>query len=162
METTKSDVYGISGMFIEGHTRGKAQFFGGFFATRPAGDTTEISGGLVDIYGTSDIEGQLHDAELQFMKLYRRRNDSIEYRFKKKDNGLWVGEYAGSSAIGKGYAVAKTHLDWPQVNMILPEPFNPERWAKSMLEQMVEEGSLKIVKDKTTGEECVKLGKRPQ
>jgi len=39
--------------------------------------------------------------------------------------------------------------------MIIPRPFNPEGWAKDLLEQMVDEGMLEIKRDEETGEEVV-------
>ena len=39
--------------------------------------------------------------------------------------------------------------------MIVPRPFDPEGWAKDLLEQMVDEGMLEVVKDEKTGEEVV-------
>lgn len=113
-----------------------------------------FSGSLVDCYGMSDIDGEISPHEFIFDKKYRH-GAQIKYEFKKNDKGIWVGEYSAGGGIGKGYATAQTNLDWRGVEFIYPEPVNPEEWAKNLLEQMVDNGMLEIVKDNKTGEEVV-------
>lgn len=162
MRTEKSDVYSISGLFIEGHTPHQAKFFGGFFSVRT--DSNEpresfldmpFTGHLVDCYGKSKIYGEIGSQRFRFDKQYESSESLIEYHFKKNAQGIWVGEYFGEGRIGKGYATVKTNLDWKGVDMIVPRPFDPEGWAKDLLEQMVDNGMLEIVKDDKTGEELV-------
>ena len=158
MGTEKSDVYSISGMFAE---QGQAKFFGGFFSVRTSPDEPRqsvlampFSGLLVDCYGRSKIDGELSSQELGFDKIYFHGTE-IRYNFRRNDKGIWLGEYSIKNSTKKGRACAKTNLDWMDFNMVVPEHFDPEGWTKALLEQMVDEGRLEIVRDEQTGEEVV-------
>ena len=162
MITEKSDVYSISGLFVERHSLSQAKFFGGFFSVRTNVNEQRqnvlampFNGSLVDCYGMSEIVGEISPAELRFNKRYTRNEDQIQYHFRKNENGVWVGEYSANERIGTGYTVAKINLDWKGVDMIVPRHFDPEGWTKDLLEQMVNNGMLEIVKDGKTGEEVV-------
>lgn len=113
-----------------------------------------FNGCLVDCYGNSEINGEISPHELDFKKFYRHNGNQIQYHFEKK-SGIWIGKYSARKDIGNGYASAKINLDWHGVDMIIPKPFDPEGWAKSLVEQMVDEGMLEVKIDEETGEEMV-------
>ena len=162
MNTEKSDVYSMSGLFVEKHSPHQAKYFGGFFSVRKNPNEPRrnilampFNGSLVDCYGHSEIVGEISSVEMRFNKTYLNNGKIIQYQFKKNEKEIWVGEYSADELIGNGFAKAKTNLDWAGVNMIVPRRYDPEGWAKDLLEDMVERRMLKIIKDEETGEEFV-------
>ena len=136
----------MSGLFVERHSPHQAKYFGGFFSVRPDQNESRqnslimsLNGLLVDCYGMSEIVGEINPVELVFNKRYKNNGNLIQYNFKKNEHDIWAGEYLANEKIGLGYALAKTNLDWKGVDMAVPRPFDPEGWAKDLLEQMVEE-----------------------
>lgn len=170
MRTEKSDVYSMTGIFVENHTPNLARYFGGFFSVRTYPNEPRrnifampFNGSLADIYGMSDISGEINPGrgELEFDKKYIRRDDTIKYAFKRNENGIWVGEYCIGSAVREhpdaadGKAFVKINLDWEGVDMLLPEFTDPETWAKGLVQQMVNDGRIRCVRDEGTGEEVI-------
>ena len=112
-----------------------------------------LSGLLVDCFGISTITGEISSIDLKFCKKYHGTGNLIEYCFKINKNGIWIGKYSADKQIGTGYAEAKINLDWQDVDMIVPKPFDPENLAKSLLEKMVDRGVLVPTNAEETGEE---------
>lgn len=82
-------------------------YFSGYINTETV-DTDDDDGGLPgameDQFGPSDLFDIIAtDTEFGFKKLYDRRPDMIEYRFRKLPDGSWVGHYEGV-AVGRGVA----------------------------------------------------------
>ena len=162
MNHEKSNVYSISGFFVEGHSPNQARYFGGFFSVRtnpnePGNNflAMPFNGSLVDCYGMSGIEGEISFYELIFKKFHGQNGNLIQYCFERDKDRIWIGRYSAREGIGNGYASAKINLDWQGVDMIVSRSFDPEGWAKDLLEQMVDKGMLEIKRDEKTGEEVV-------
>ena len=104
-----SDMYGITGFFAGGPTSGNKTPFGGLFFREQTGD---IYGGLVDKEDVSRIWGTFVDEGLHFVKQYLSgRKIQVNYGFKKRKGGLWVGEWT-SQQTGRGRAVCWVNLDY--------------------------------------------------
>ena len=91
----ENNEYGIAGWFIQGPYIGQI-FFGGHFEKGYEDCSVDeflpnaIDGVLIDNFGSSSIEGEMHEDFFYFIKKYSRYEDTpIKYRYKK-ENGVWV------------------------------------------------------------------------
>ncbi len=160
MNTEKSDVHSITGLFVEKHSPRQAKYFGGFLALRLDEKSQEsiipFNGFLVDIYGSSKIYGMIGDKNLHFSKEYDLTGNYINYTFEKNKDGIWVGRYNTlEKSIGEGLAFAKTNLNWQGLSMRVPTP-GSDGWAHDLIDDMINEGMLEIIHDKNTGQEFIK------
>ncbi len=151
MANERGDIYSITGTFVQDRNPRQTYFFGGFFYlandSNMQGRNLPLSlvGGIVDIYGHSNINGLMGESSLSFSKRYPN-GKLFQYKFNRTENGIWVGDYSlVSKPTVKGKAVAKTNLDWKGIEMTPPEGRDPEGWSKDLLEQMINEGMLELV-----------------
>ena len=62
-----------------------------------------LTGNVNDHYGDAVLSGiELTDNSLRFIKMYEKRDDPINFNFKRR-GGWWVGEWEGS-IVGRGLA----------------------------------------------------------
>jgi len=149
-EKEKSDVYSITGFFT---ANGKEKCFGGFlFARKDHPEQREnplvlpFKGLLCDCYGLSDIEGGISPDNLKFSKSYRDRRSeekSIKYSLKRNPSGIWVGQYLPEDEeMFPGHVIAKTHLDWEDVDLALPSDFYSSLMPEELVKEMLEGGGV--------------------
>ncbi len=99
-------LYGIAG-WLSQLPDVECAAFGGYFRYDVL-DRVLVDGQLIDLWGSSSIEGTMTENELRFTKMYEHRSDPISYRFRMQ-NGIWVGEYNGPET-GRGRAQCKTFV----------------------------------------------------
>ena len=89
--------YFIQGVFFQeqGHPAQILQtMFSGMFGTLD--ELEDHEGEMIDFYGESYMSYiNLTPDTLTFVKVYRKRTDSIYYRFTKQSDDTWQGEYKG-------------------------------------------------------------------
>jgi hypothetical protein len=96
-------LYGIAGWYLD-NVGGRdsdlhAVSFGGYFKYEPATGNLGC-GQIIDMWGTSTIEGKMDAENLEFTKIYDNHKNisgiwgdiGFKYQFKKI-NGIWAGEY---------------------------------------------------------------------
>jgi hypothetical protein len=108
---------------------------------------------LIDCYGRSIIEGEISPRQLLFNKIYQDSGNEIFYQYYKNEMGVWIGEYSSNERIGRGHSQAKTNLDWQDLEMIVPEPFDPEEYSRDLIDRMVDDGRLRIFGNNENGED---------
>ena len=106
-------LYSISGWFTDTTLRlePSAVAFGGYFRYDPQ-DNVLTDGQLIDIWGSSTIEGRMIERVLMFYKKYDQSQLPIGYVFNKEGD-LWVGEYSHPMLKGNYPAKALTTLIEP-------------------------------------------------
>ena len=102
-----SHLYGITGWISQPANEVECAAFGGYFRY-DVKDELVVDGQLIDMWGSSSIEGEMTDDRLEFSKKYDQRKDVVNYRFKKQ-GGIWIGEYSGVGT-EKGPAQCTTFL----------------------------------------------------
>ena len=110
IEKRESHLYNLTGLISHSPSGMSCVAFGGYF--RYDVESKKICDGqLVDLWGESEILnfGFMDDSVLEFCKKYIRRNDIINYKYKKNEKGVWEGEYFGE-ATGKGITQCITSL----------------------------------------------------
>jgi hypothetical protein len=102
--------------------------FSGIFGPEHEGSETS-AGRMTDHYGESTLRGILYEGGvLNFVKLYDRRTDHINYQFKKCADGTWRGNFAGkATGTGQAHCVLTTVPE----NFLLPEVARPEKRRRS-------------------------------
>ncbi len=144
-------LYSISGLFFERVPRGIVPF-GGSFMRENEDVESSIEGGLLDYYGNSDINGKISDSELEFRKRYENKGYEILYEFRfDKEKDCWLGEYSIGGFVGR--AVCKIHEDFRGLQ---PAFHTLESVAKDIIDMMVEDDYLEIIKDPETGEDLIR------
>ena len=92
--------------------------FSGIFGPEHEGSET-LAGRMTDRYGESTLRGILHEGDtFNFVKLYDRRTDHIDYRFKKDADGIWRGTFSGQAT---GAGQANCVLTTVPENFLLPK-----------------------------------------
>lgn len=104
--------------------------FSGVFGPEHEGSEI-LAGRMTDHYGESTLRGILYEGDVfNFVKLYDRRPDHIDYCFKKCADGTWCGTFAGK-ATGKGQA--NCVLTTVPENFLLPEVRQQKKRRRSEL-----------------------------
>lgn len=113
VEQKKINLHGIVGTFdsptdLSPQTR---VAFGGYFKEDPEAGT--VYGELIDVYGSSVIEGELTEGEFTFLKTYvdqrgYGQRPPIAYNLKRHE-GVWAGTYSGSDVVS-GETECQTNL----------------------------------------------------
>jgi len=111
----------------------------------------QISGRLIDLYGSSKLEGILGKDKLEFRKQYEQCNNEqlFEYNFILK-NGIWLGEYSSRDGYS-GRSICKTNSCLEGIKFENVDLSTPEGIAEALIDSMIEKGSLKKFKNFKTG-----------
>ena len=78
--------------------------FSGVIELDPEAVLGTYIGRINDSFGEAELTNiQLSETRLHFTKKYGKRTDTIEYNFRRQDDGAWCGEYDGEQS-GRGSA----------------------------------------------------------
>ena len=159
-------LYDIIGVFIQ-PLSGNGIFAGSDLQYNE--ENKGLVGRLYDAYGHSEIKGSLDlsKGKMVFDKWYENGKKVINYQFGRKGD-LWRGKFKGES-VGFGevmceiFEVGKApKYDWENITRNAQLSIGgAKEWAKTLIDEMEQEGYFKIVKDPITGEKIVKSLKRP-
>jgi hypothetical protein len=92
-------LYSIVGWFSQEFSGGtNAVAFGGYLKVATDPSDTMIDGLIVDSYGPAEIRGEMTETTLTFSKQYHGGSygaisQPIQYKFEKKEDGKWHGNY---------------------------------------------------------------------
>ena len=94
----------------------------------PASLLRQLVGTMGDHYGSSRLTNVVYnpDHSLVFTKQYDHRRDTINYEFKRNENGLWLGTYTGT-AVGNGISACVL----TEVNPLM---FDPSKVAEMVMQ----------------------------
>lgn len=110
VEKRDAKLIGITGWYsqtVENNGIAGSFAFGGYFRYDVL-DELVVDGQLVDVWGSSAIEGRMDEKKLEFVKVYNGMAYPIWYKFEKQ-NGIWVGGYE-SPVVGSGRSNCRTFI----------------------------------------------------
>ncbi len=151
-----AELHSITGLYNDLF---RMNIFAGHMNVQSSKRPSNIEGFLIDEESASSkITGKIDTDSLEFTKTYRlyedQKDKSIFYNFKL-ENGIWKGEYDIPCINKKGRAVCKTELWVDGLGFKTYDSYNPNSWEKFMIDGLVKQGLLKIVKDPKTGEKSI-------
>lgn len=145
------ELYSITGLFYEDFP-GTSPWGGYFIRGFEYDSDNQIVGKLIDLGGSSRVEGILEKDSLEFIKKYEQCNHEkiFDYKFSLKD-GIWKGEFSSPDGY-RGRSICKTNLCLGELNFEKVDLRSPEGYSKALIDSMVRTGYLETIKDFETGE----------